>query len=1009
MNELTGQTMDWSPGAREAQVRQRFVDAWERALKGEDPPSIDELLAAFEEPGSVDFRRDLESIDSLFRQRLSGVEAAASAKRGPATVNLDRRGESTVAEAAGGKTAGVAALEPPSQADGADAARMTVTGVYEPDDLSPPRDANAETRAYFGDDTPAARPGKRLTPIPLPKAVAGYEILGVLGRGGMGVVYKARQPGLKRLVALKMILAGGHASADDLARFRSEAEAVAHLQHPNIVQIYEIGEDEGRPYFSLEFIDGESLSNKLEGKPQTPRQAAEIIHVLAQAMAVAHARGIVHRDLKPANILVTKEGTPKITDFGLAKRLEDEEGGQTRSGSILGTPDYMSPEQASGRIREVGPAADIYALGAMLYEMLAGRVPLKGASVLDTLQQVVAKEPVAPTQLEPKVPRDLETICLKCLRKDPAKRYPRIDDLAEDLRRFLAGEPILARPVAAPERLWRWCKRNPRVAVLSGALAILVMIWAGTASAMAWRLKVEKDATAAARDEAEENLRVSNRHKSEAEHSAQIARAHADQAELNASEAAVNAKAAKKQHERAVDLLIELGAQLEKRLQGKRSSIDIPQLRGLQQELLDMVSQAMSRLSKQLEDTKTTDFAMAATCNRLGELLFKLGHGEEALAQYRYGYTLVKQVVDSEPDKDLARSNLALLLMQMGKTCLAVNDDAKTALGYFWEARDLQQAIADQPHNDAGQTEKDHQRLLGFYEFHAGQALLHLGRPGEALKSLQAARDHHEAWVTLEPNDDSAISYLSLDQLWLGIANWHLNDLQATQDHFRKALGICGNLVERFPNAWHYKRDLGECYGDYCDAKLRLGLVGDARIAAEKSRELLEAYLAHDPDNVSEQPLLAMTYERQALVAARRGASDESRQRFNDARKLRSDLLLVDPNNQSWQIACALTLAHCGEHAAAAKQAQEVIDKSPDNVGLLLQAARCWAVCAADATAAEDKQSYRRRAIEAVRKATAGEYRDAVLLETDPELAPLSGDASYAAVLSEIKSRSIEP
>jgi eukaryotic-like serine/threonine-protein kinase len=992
MIEPTGQTMDGSPQSRQAQSRQLFIDAWQQALRtGGEPPSIEPFLAAFNEPACVEFQRDLQSIDSLFRQRLSQEEVGTSPGDDGATMNFIPD-----------PTANHSLVPEDERVPLVDAAQTTM--AYPMGPLSAPRDPNAETRAFLGDDTPAAR-GKRLTPVPLPSNVAGYEILGVLGRGGMGVVYQARQPGLKRMVALKMILAAGHASEEDVARFRSEAEAVAHLQHPNIVQIYEIGEDEGRPYFSLEFVDGVSLAQQLEGKPQTPRQAAEIIHVLAQAMGVAHARGIVHRDLKPANVLVARDGTLKITDFGLAKRLEHEEGSQTRSGSILGTPDYMSPEQASGHSREIGPAADIYALGAMLYEMLAGRVPLRGASVLDTLQQVVSKEPVAPTQLDPKVPRDLETICLKCLRKDPLKRYPRIDDLAEDLRRFLAGEPILARPVSKAERVWRWCRRNPRLAVLSGALAGLVLVWGASASAVAWKFKEKNILIANALDDAEKgwstaekNLRVAQVNEAEAKHNAEVAVKHADQAEANAN-------AAKDQHRKAVDLLVDLGKHLEQRLQGRRSLLEKPELRSLQGELLEMVRSAMTGLAKEIEASNVTSFAMANTCFNLGDLLFRFGHGEEAMRQYHYGYKLVKQVVDNQPDSDLARANLAQMLMQIGKMELELNDDAVSARGRFVEAHALHQAIADKPRNNGNYSEIDHHRLLSFYDLQKGIADLHLGRPAEAKKSFAAALAHREAWVQAEPNNVRARSYLSESQYWLGIASWHLNDLEATQDHFRKALAICHELADTFPGDFSFRQDVAELYGAYCDAKLRLGKADDARIAAAKSLEFLQAVLAHDPDYVTRQALLALTYERQALVALRLGEADEARRRFEDARKIRDDLELVDPHNQSWKMASALTTAHCGEHVAAAKKAQEVIDKSPDNIGLLLQVGRCLAVCSAKATDANAKAAYRRRALDALRKATRGDYRDSVLLQTDSELSLLGDDGEFAAILAEIQAR----
>jgi serine/threonine-protein kinase len=305
--------------------------------------------------------------------------------------------------------------------------------------------------------------------------VPGYQILGELGRGGMGVVYKAQQMGLKRPVALKMILAGSHAGAEDLARFRREAEAIARLQHPNIVQVYEVGEHNGLPFFSLEFAESGSLAAKLNGTPLPPLEAARLVETLAGAVQAAHQRGVIHRDLKPANVLLTAEGTPKITDFGLAKKL-DEAAGQTQSGAILGTPSYMAPEQAGGRTKDLGPATDVYALGAILYELLTGRPPFKAANSLDTLRLVLEQEPVRPRQLQPHVPRDLETICLKCLHKSPQHRYASAVALAEDLECWLAGKLISARPVGNAERLWCWCRRHPGIATLTTSLTTLLVL-----------------------------------------------------------------------------------------------------------------------------------------------------------------------------------------------------------------------------------------------------------------------------------------------------------------------------------------------------------------------------------------------------------------------------------------------------------------------------------------------------------------------------------------------------
>jgi WD40 repeat protein len=368
--------------------------------------------------------------------------------------------------------------------------------------------------------------------------IPGYEVLGELGRGGMGVVYKARQSRLRRLVALKMILAGGHAGKTDLDRFRTEAEAIARLQHPNIVQIHEVGEHEGKPFFSLEFCAGGTLESKLDGTPWQSGAAAGLIATLARAMHAAHRQQVVHRDLKPANVLLLADGTPKITDFGLAKKL-DEQGG-TRTGSVLGTASYMAPEQAS-EAKTVGPAADIYALGALLYELLTGRPPFKAATALDTVIQVLTLQPVPPRQLQPMTPRDLETICLKCLQKAPARRYETAEALAQDLDRFQAGTPILARPVGAVERGLRWVRRNPLVAGLAAAL--LLALTAGLVASTLFAVQARQEARRADEQarQAEREARAARR----AEGKARTAAATARQKEQAARAAEGKASAAK--------------------------------------------------------------------------------------------------------------------------------------------------------------------------------------------------------------------------------------------------------------------------------------------------------------------------------------------------------------------------------------------------------------------------------------------------------------------------------
>ncbi len=333
--------------------------------------------------------------------------------------------------------------------------------------------------ASGNDDPYATRADGAAAPVarPVTATVPGYEIVSELGRGGMGVVYLARDVRLDRRVALKMILAGEHAGGEEIQRFRSEARAIAQLQSQNIIQIYEVAEHDGRPYFALEYCAGGSLARRAGGQPMPPAEAAALIETLARAVQVAHDKGIVHRDLKPANILLSEDGTPKITDFGLAKRL-DEDAGQTHTGAILGTPNYMAPEQAEGHRKQIGPPTDVYALGAILYELLAGRPPHQADSALQALRLVATQEPMAPSQLVPAIPRDLEAICLMCLEKSPARRYPTARALAEDLARFRKGEPVVARHLGRVARTWKWLRRHPRATLLVGAALALIVVGA---------------------------------------------------------------------------------------------------------------------------------------------------------------------------------------------------------------------------------------------------------------------------------------------------------------------------------------------------------------------------------------------------------------------------------------------------------------------------------------------------------------------------------------------------
>jgi tetratricopeptide (TPR) repeat protein len=447
----------------------RFEDLWRAGQR----PRLEEFLNGTQGPERQELLRELLRLERHYRQGLGEpVDGRDYERQFPEDVDLIR------AVLAEGST-----VDPPADPD--------ATG---------PEAAATEA------DTDGDRVKPRFPSVP------GYEILAELGRGGMGIVYQARHTSLKRVVALKMILSGNYASREQLARFQREAEALARLQHPNIIRIYEVGEVQGSPFFSLEFVEGGSLARHLGGTPQPPRLAAEFVATLARAIHAAHQSGVVHRDLKPANILLgckspasaataprePSEATletfePKISDFGLAKQL-DSDADHTYSGAVLGTPSYMAPEQAEGWTKEVGPATDVYALAAILYELLTGWPPFKGASFRDTIEQVCTCEPIAPSQLQPKVAGDLETVCLKGLRKDIHQRYATAQELADDLQRWLSGRPILARPVPRWERAWKWVRRRPALAGL--AVAVLVAVSAVTASAVFYGLYESQKAAA---------------------------------------------------------------------------------------------------------------------------------------------------------------------------------------------------------------------------------------------------------------------------------------------------------------------------------------------------------------------------------------------------------------------------------------------------------------------------------------------------------------------------------
>ncbi len=616
--------------------------------------------------------------------------------------------------------------------------------------------------------------------------IQGYEILEVLGRGGMGVVYKARQTQLNRVVALKMILSGGNASAEDLARFQSEAHAVAKMQHPNILQIYDIGQRDGKPFFSLEFVDGGTLQRKLEKNPMNPRAAAKLVETIARALHYAHEKGILHRDIKPANVLLAADGSPKIADFGLAKALDREESLQPSS-HIVGTPVYMSPEQATGKA-DIGRPADIYSLGATLYEMLVGRPPFRGSTVLDTLRQVQEIEPVPPRQLQPSVPIDLQTICLKSLEKDPKKRYATAEEFADDLRNFLEDLPIKARAVSRAEKAWKWSRRNPASAALLivGVLSLVGFAVGGfaLASVHSHRAQIERD-----RAQAEGALRrEADLQRDRAVAQEKLAKERGDEAIGNFHKA-----------QEAIGVLVHLAQQ---RLSNER------QLDTVGKELMEQALVFYDHFLKLKPDDPLMRFKVARANLLAGDIREKLARYEQARDAFQNAATQLEQLIVDDPEYATKyRADLASVLVKQAIVFEAMNDTEQADLA-FEKALPLLEQI------DLESSDEITQWLLGAGCISRGTALLSRG------KSVLAEEAYRRATPIFA---ELSRKYPSNPTYPLELANAHNNlgslftyekseRLPQAEEHFRTALNILTPLAKKFADVPLFRKELGRAH-----------------------------------------------------------------------------------------------------------------------------------------------------------------------------------------------------
>jgi serine/threonine-protein kinase len=862
----------------------------------------------------------------------------------------------------------------------------------------------------------AARPkkGRELPTVP------GYEILAVLGRGAMGVVYKAHQTRLNRIVALKMVLAGAHASPQQLARFDQEARAVARLQHPNIVQIHEIGERDGLPYFSLEFVDGGTLSQLIDRHPQPPRTAAELTETLARAMQFAHEQNVIHRDLKPDNVLLTRSAprssgsvsmepgsrslfsgsaksvelgaaatalTPKISDFGLAKAIE--EGSQnTASGTIMGTPSYMAPEQARGDTSALGPLCDLYSLGAILYDLLTGRPPFQGATILDTLDQVRNREPVPVRQLQPKVPIDLETICLKCLQKDPGKRYANCAELADDLARFLAGHPIQARPVSGAERFWRWCRRNPRVAGLTAAAALLlvctaaVSLWA--ALTMSAKNKVIEDEKTAAVHSAKE-----------AEEARQVAVA----AEKVAAE---NSRLAGEQAAIALTTL----QRLISKVQDEAGLDAAPETLEFKRYMMQTALDGVLQVSKRGEGSTSLEATQAAAHMQLGQMFKQLGKSREAMAEFKKVHEIARARVVIKQGTDASRRNLAAALLMLAEMDKELNRDMQACLAHNKESLALWEDIDQNPKADElgqGLTKKsDVKSGMAELNTRVGVTYVRLGDPLQGMPYFRKALAIRRELSLSEPNNLAYRLDLARSLLAIGDTSFRVEDRPMAIASFDECMNIIEDVFRQRPAILMVKQELARASSLKGDFHLRSGETEKARPLYERALTLTKEIVKAEPKKVDYQWDLGHAHYRLGLVALRARDEGGGREHFENSRAVREKLATQDKGNDRRQMELMLPLAHCGKHVEAAGIAATLLGGVTDGE-LLVDAARCYAQCAAASSDEATRQQYTTEAIQTIGKAVKQGYRDVVYLSTEVDLDPLRPNEGFARIIEEIR------
>jgi eukaryotic-like serine/threonine-protein kinase len=777
-----------------------------------------------------------------------------------------------------------------------------------------PQDSTPSLIAVESGTLPQSAP-----PRPIAAEVPGYELLAELGRGGMGVVYKARDLGLNRIVALKMILAGAHSSPTDLARFVAEAEAIAALTHPNIVAIYKIGRHNDLPYFTLEFCPGGSLADKVKDAPLPPRAAVDTVEKLARGIAYAHSKGVVHRDLKPQNVLLAENGVPRITDFGLAKRLADSEHRAsdhlTSTGAIMGTPSYMAPEQAAGN-KDIGRQADVYALGAILYRLLSGRPPFQAATALETIRQVSNEEPVSLRALNKRLPKDLETICHKCLQKDPTRRYASADDLADDLRRYLNGEPIRARPAGSAERAVKWVKRNP---ALTAFMAALLLGIAGTAIGLVRA----------------EQARSAEKRRAESESTAKDAAIKAQElAEGRRTEAELARDQARKRYLIALDAFNQMVFPIQDKLKSR------PDTQDLRKELLDNARAGLRTLLQEAEKQGNADQTLVWAYLRMGDVELLLGNAQAAEKQYRTAHESAKKLADSDLQSSQAQRDFAISCEKLGDVELQLGQ-TKDAFDLYRQQHEINDRLAQASPNDAVA-----QHNLGVSFSRLGDIALRLGKANDALDYYRKAVRFAHGLAEANAQNSQFQHDLSIGYEKLGDVLIQLGQTNEALEFYQKKFDIDQRVSQSNPQDLQARRDLGVAYNKLGDVALKTGRADDALGYFQKYMQITELLAQADPKNAFVHTGLLGSHYKMGIAAQAAFEFSVARERFQEAKSILADFQkkgwFTSPGEtlgkltvSQWQSEIEARLRSCMLAEKAISDVEFIFKQTPDKVTAL--------------------------------------------------------------------------